>query len=153
MIASKLDWNKIFEFTWRILVFIVAGATIFIVSTRWTRWEGRAGWQLTNDAYLQSDLTPIAAKVAGYVRDVPVQDYDRVHAGQVIVQLVDDDYRAAVAQGEAHIAAAHAVVASTEALSEQNARDLARQRRLFETGSSSTEAAEKLETQRAQLAA
>src|ERR1700742_972272 len=174
MIASKLDWNKIFEFTWRILVFIVAGATIFIVSTRWTRWEGRAGWQLTNDAYLQSDLTPIAAKVAGYVRDVPVQDYDRVHAGQVIVQLVDDDYRAAVAQGEANIAAAtaqrdglkaqrdlqlanvqaaHAVVASTEALSEQNARDLARQRRLFETGSSSTEAAEKLETQRAQLTA
>src|ERR1700744_3003576 len=171
---SKFDWNKVFEFTWRILVFIVAGATIFIVSTRWTRWEGRAGWQVTNDAYLQSDLTPITAKVAGYVRDVPVQDYDHVHAGQVIVQLVDDDYRAAVAQGEANIAAAaaqrdglkaqrelqlanvqaaHAVIASTEALSEQNARDLARQRRLFETGSSSTEAAEKLETQRAQLTA
>jgi membrane fusion protein (multidrug efflux system) len=174
MSTLKLDWNKVFEFTWRILVFIVAGATIFIVSTRWTRWEGRAGWQATNDAYLQSDLTPIAAKVAGYVREVSVQDYDRVHAGQVIVQLVDDDYRAAVAQGEANIAAAtalrdslraqrdlqlanvqaaHAVVASTEALSEQNTRDLARQRRLFETGSSSTEASEKLETQRAQLVA
>src|SRR6201985_3098265 len=106
--STKLDWNKVFEFTWRILVFIVAGATIFIVSTRWTRWEGRAGWQVTNDAYLQSDLTPITAQVPGYGGDVPGQDYDHVHAGQVIVQLVDDDYRAAVAQGEANIAAAAA---------------------------------------------
>src|ERR1700761_1976673 len=171
---SKLDWNKVFEFTCRILVFIVAGATIFIVSARSTRWEGRAGWQGSNDAHLESALTPITAKVAGYVRDVPVQDYDHVHAGQVIVQLVDDDYRAAVAQGEANIAAAaaqrdglkaqrevqlanvqaaHAVIAATEALSEQNTRDLARQKRLLETGSSSAEAAEKLETQRAQLTA
>jgi membrane fusion protein, multidrug efflux system len=174
MSAFKLDWNKAFDFTWRILVFIVAAAVIFIVSTRWTRWEGRAGWQQTTDAYLQSDLTPIAAKVAGYVREISVQDYDHVRAGQVLVQLVDDDYRAAVAQGEANIAAAlaqrdalkaqrdlqlanvqaaRAVVAATEAQTEQNTRDLARQRRLLETGSSSTEATEKLETLRAQLSA
>ena len=60
-----VDWNKAFEFTWRILVFIVAIAIIVIVSTNWTRWEGGEGWQRTNDAYLQSDLTPISAKVRG----------------------------------------------------------------------------------------
>jgi membrane fusion protein, multidrug efflux system len=172
MSTSKVDLNKVFEFCWRALVFLVALGIILVVSTNWTRWEGSPGWQKTNDAYLQADITPIAARVPGYVRDLPVQDYERVHKGQVIAQLVDDDYRAAVAQAEANVAAAvaqgealraqrdlqganvdaaRAVVASTTASSAQNDRDLTRQQRLFETGSSSTEASEKLSTAHAQL--
>ena len=165
MTSPGINWNRVFEFGWRILIFIVAIGIIIVVSTNWTRWEGGAGWQTTNDAYLQADLTPISAKVAGYVRELPVQDFEHVHKGQVLAQLVDDDYRAAVAQAEAGVAtamaqaqalkaqhalqlanveAARAVVASTTASFEQNGRDLARQRRLLETGSSSTEASEKL---------
>src|SRR5580692_79952 len=107
---ERLDWNKAFEFTWRILVFIVAIGIIIVVSTNWTRWEGGAGWQRTNDAYLQADLTPISAKVAGYVRELPIQDYERVHKGQVLAQLDDVDYRAAVAQSEGLVATALAQV-------------------------------------------
>jgi membrane fusion protein (multidrug efflux system) len=174
MSIPKLDWNKIFEFAWRVLVFIVAVGIIIVVSTNWTRWEGGAGWLRTNDAYLQADLTPIAAKVGGYVRELPIQDYERVRKGQVLAQLVEDDYRAAVAQAEAGVAtamaqaqalraqhelqlanveASRAVVSSTVASFEQNERDLARQRRLLETGSSSTEASEKLSTAHAQVEA
>jgi membrane fusion protein, multidrug efflux system len=169
-----IDWNRVFEFAWRILTFIVAVGIIIIVSTNWTRWEGGAGWQRTNDAYLQADLTPISAKVAGYLRELPIQDFERVHKGQVLAQLVDDDYRAAAAQAEAgvttamaqaqalkaqhalqlaNVEAARAVVAATTASVEQNDRDLTRQRRLLETGSSSTEASEKLTTTHAQLEA
>src|SRR6202050_2722411 len=148
MNISNIDWNKVFEFAWRILVFIVAIGIIIVVSTNWTRWEGGAGWQRTNDAYLQADLTPISAKVAGYVRELPIEDFERVHKGQVLAQLVDDDYRATVAQAEdlvatalaqtealkaqhelqlANVEAARAVVASTTASFDQNRRDLARQ--------------------------
>ena len=77
MTIPKIDWNRVFEFAWRILVFIVAVGIIIVVSTNWTRWEGGAGWQTTNDAYLQADLTPISAKVAGYVRELPIQDFER----------------------------------------------------------------------------
>jgi membrane fusion protein, multidrug efflux system len=171
-VYSPVNWNKVFEITWRILVFIVAIGIIIVVATDWTRWEGGAGWQRTNDAYLQADLTPIAAKVAGYVRELPIQDFQRVHKGEVLAQLVEDDYRAAVAQARAGVAAAmaqqkvltaqhelqlanveaaRAVVASTAASLEQNGRDLARQHRLFETGSSTAEAAEKLTTAHDQL--
>ena len=174
MTNPGIDWNRVFEFAWRILTFIVAVGIIVVVSTNWTRWEGGAGWQTTNDAYLQADLTPISAKVAGYVRELPIQDFEHVHKGQVLAQLVDDDYRAAAAQAEAGVAtataqsealkaqhalqlanveAARAVVASTTASFEQNDRDLARQHRLLETGSSSTEASEKLTTTHAQLEA
>jgi membrane fusion protein (multidrug efflux system) len=174
MKMSDIEWNKAFEFAWRALVFVVAIGIVIIVSSNWTRWEGGAGWQRTNDAYLQADLTPISARVAGYLRELPIQDYDRVHKGQVLAQLVDDDYRATLAQAQAgeataaaqvqaskaqrelqlaNVAAARAVVASTQASFDQNQRDLSRQRRLLETGSSSTEASEKLATVRAQLAA
>lgn len=153
---------------------VVAVGVILVVSRNWTRWEGGPGWQRTNDAYLQADLTPIIAKVGGYLRSLPVQDFQRVHAGDVLAQLVDDDYRAAVDQAEATVAAdeaqsgvlkaqhelqlanieaARAAVASTEAAQLQNERDLTRQRSLLETGSSSTEAREKLQTLHAQLVA
>lgn len=174
MINPGANWNRVFELAWRTLVFVVAAGIIITVSTSWTRWEGGAGWQTTNDAYLQADLTPISAKVAGYVRQLPIQDFDHVHKGQLLAQLVDDDYRAAAAQAEAgvatamaqaqalkaqhalqlsNVAAARAVVASTVASFEQNGRDLARQRRLLETGSSTTEASEKLTTTHSQLQA
>jgi membrane fusion protein (multidrug efflux system) len=174
MIIPKADWNRFFEFAWRILVFVVAVGIIIVVSTNWTRWEGGAGWQRTNDAYLQADLTPIAARVAGYVRELPIEDFQPVHKGQVLAQLADDDYRAAVAQASAGVAtalaqaqalkaqhelqratiqAARAVVASATASFEQSGRDLARQRRLLDTGSSSTEAGEKLSTAHAQFEA
>jgi membrane fusion protein (multidrug efflux system) len=170
----KIDWRLAPEVVWRALVFIVAFAILIIVTTRWSRWQGAAGWQSTDDAYLQSDLTPIAAKVPGYVRAAPTQDFERVRAGQLVAEIVDDDYRAAEAQAEANVAAASAqvqaltaqralqaanvdaakaVVAAAAANLAQNTRDMARQHRLFETGSSSTEAAEKLETTHDQLTA
>jgi membrane fusion protein (multidrug efflux system) len=159
---------------WRALIFIVAATVLIVVTTRWNRWVGTARWQSTDDAYLQADLTPIAAKVAGYVRNIPVQDFDRVRAGDVLAELVDDDYRAAVEQlkasvaaaraqvqaldaqhqlQEANVRAARATIEATAANVEQNTRDVARQERLLKTGSSSTEASEKLQTTRAQLAA
>jgi len=169
-----LDRTAAPEVIWRAAVFLTAIAILIVITTRWNRWQGGAGWQQTDDAYLQSDLTPIAAKAPGYVREVPVQDFDHVKAGQVIAQVADDDYRATVAQAEANVAAAmaqvetlkaqhalqeanvaaaQAVVASTAAALDQNSRDVARQKQLLETGSSSPEAAEKLRTARSQLAA
>jgi membrane fusion protein (multidrug efflux system) len=174
MRVPNVDWNRAFEFAWRILVFIVAVGIIFVVSRNWTRWEGGAGWQTTTDAYFQADITPIAARVAGYVRELPINDYEPVRKGQILTQLVDDDYRAAVAQAEAGVAtataqahvleaqrelqlanlqAARAVVASTTVSLAQSERDLVRERRLVETGSSSTEASEKLLTSHAQIEA
>jgi len=112
--VPTIDWNRFFEFAWRILVFIVAIGIIIVVSTNWTRWEGGAGWQRTNDAYLQADLTPISARVAGYVRELPIQDYEHVRKGQVLAQLVDEDYRAAAAQAEAGVATAVAQAQAQE---------------------------------------
>ncbi len=174
-----LSWDRFkavfrYDLIWRTLIFLVAVAVLVIIATRWNRWEGSADWQSTDDAFLQADLTPIASKVAGYIKSMPVQDFDRVHAGEVVAEIVDDDYRAVVAQinaaivsagaqvdalkaqrqlQEANVRAAKAAAAVTTANIEQNARDVSRQERLLKSGSSSAEASEKLQTIRAQLAA
>jgi len=166
--SATSDW------IWRLGIFVIALAVLVLITTRWNHWEGNAQWQSTDDAYLQADLTPIVAKVSGYVRALPVQEFDRVHEGAVIAEIVDDDYRAAVAQleaafaaagaqiqalnaqrrlQEATIEAARATIAMTAANQQQNARDLARQVRLLKTGSSTTESQERLQTTNAQLSA
>jgi membrane fusion protein (multidrug efflux system) len=170
----RLGLKKVPEIVWRSLVFIIAALILIVVTSRWVWWEGRPGWKSTDDAYLTADVTPIIARVPGYVQSMPVQDFQRVQAGQLIAQLVDVDYRATVAQDEANVAsaiaqaqvleaqqalqqanvdAAKAVVASTSANLEQNNRDIARQEKLLATGSSTTEAKERLETTHAQLSA
>jgi len=167
-----VGWALVGEAVWRIAVFVAAAVILVIIITRWNHWQGGVGWHQTDDAYLQSDVTPVSVKVAGYVRRVPVQDFEHVRAGQLVAEIVDDDYRAAVALAranlqsaeaqlgtldaqrtlqEANVAAARAVVASTSANLAQNARDQQRQRELLAIGSSSTEAGERLATTREQL--
>ena len=75
---------------------------------------GSAVLQITDDAYLHADLTPLAAKVPGYVRGVPVRDFQKVKAGDLLVEIVDDDYRAQLEQAEANVAASEAAIQSIE---------------------------------------
>jgi membrane fusion protein, multidrug efflux system len=171
---SIFHWRAPPDWVWRAVIFLLAVGALVLITTRWNRWESNARTQTTDDAYTQADLTPVAAKVSGYVTSMPVQDFERVHAGQLIVQIDQRDYIAAVNQitasinaasatiealkaqrslQSANVEAAKATIAATSANVDQNERDLARQKRLLETGSSSTEATEKLQTTRAQLAA
>ena len=165
---------KIPGLVWRLLSFALAAVILILCFTQWNRWEGQARYQTTDDAFLQTNLTPLSAQVPGYVRAVPVQDYDHVRAGQVIVEMVDDNYRADLAQAQANVAsaqaqieqvraqrplleanlrAAQAVVAGATASLAQNGRDVARQRRLLNSGSSSQADMERAETTHAQLLA
>src|SRR4029079_14887708 len=66
--------------------------------------------QVTNDAYIRRDLTPLSTKGVGLVREVKVNDYQRVRQGDELVVLADDDYRAQVAQAVAAVDAAKAAL-------------------------------------------
>lgn len=93
---------------WRVLVFVAALAILILVATEWNHFEGRAGWQSTDDAYLQADLTPILSRVSGYVAALLGQDFQRVRGGDLFAQIADADYRATAAQVGANVAAAKA---------------------------------------------
>jgi membrane fusion protein (multidrug efflux system) len=76
---------------------------VVLITGNWNRWVGDRTWQSTDDAYVQADLTPLSTKVAGLVATVTVSDYQPVCAGDLLVQLRDDDFRAQVQQSEAAV--------------------------------------------------
>jgi membrane fusion protein, multidrug efflux system len=91
-----------------ILVVILALAVLITITRNWNSWEGGKVEQVTDDAYVRGDLTPLSTKVAGIVRAVDVTDYQQVHKGDLLVELEDDDYRAQMDQASAAVAAARA---------------------------------------------
>jgi len=91
-------------------LFAVLAALGFIVlaTLRWDQWIGSAAIQTTNDAYVKADMTRLSSRVAGEVQKVAVNDFQRVKAGDLLVQIDPADYQAQVAQAEAAVAAAQA---------------------------------------------
>jgi membrane fusion protein (multidrug efflux system) len=69
----------------------------------------------TDDAYVQADNITIAPKVSGYLSAVLVGDNEAVKAGQVLARIDDRDYKVALDQADADVAAARAAIASKEA--------------------------------------
>jgi membrane fusion protein (multidrug efflux system) len=92
----------------RVLLVVAAGFAAWFIAGHWNRWTGAARYETTTDAYMAGDVTPLAAKVSGYVLDVPISDFQTVRQGDLLVEIDGSDYRAQQAQAEANLAAAHA---------------------------------------------
>jgi membrane fusion protein (multidrug efflux system) len=93
-----------------VLIFLMAAGILVAIIGNWNSWASERAEQETDDAYVRADLTPLSTKVSGVVVKVLVDDYQTVKAGDLLVQLRDDDFRAQVAQAEAAVEAAKAAI-------------------------------------------
>jgi len=100
-------WGR---FTIPLLAVIVALAFVALATSRWNEWTGDARFQETDDAYVRADLTRLSSRVAGEVLTVAVDDFQRVKAGQLLVQIDPADYQAVVDQAEAGVIGAQAAL-------------------------------------------
>jgi membrane fusion protein (multidrug efflux system) len=87
---------------------LAAFGFIALATLRWDAWVGSAVIQSTNDAYVKADVTRLSSRVAGEVLAVAANDFERVKAGDLLVQIDPADYEAQVAQAEAGVAGAQA---------------------------------------------
>ena len=87
------------------LILLMAVGILILTAGNWNTWASDRPSQRTDDAYIRADLTPLSTKVAGLVASVAVSDYQPVKAGDLLVQLQDDDFRAQVQQAEAAVTA------------------------------------------------
>src|ERR1700726_197283 len=72
-------------------------------------------FESTDDAFIAARQSALAPKVSGYITAVPVTDNEHVAAGEVIARIDDRDYRIALEQAEAQVAAAHASIENIDA--------------------------------------
>src|SRR4051812_49088345 len=84
-------------------ILLIAGGIVAVIAGDWNAWTSNRTAQETDDAYVRADLTPLSTKVSGLVARVAVSDYQTVKAGDLLVQLRDDDFRAQVQQAEAAV--------------------------------------------------
>jgi len=107
--AKKLNLRKL----------LLTGAAIAaLAGAAWYGWDyWTVGQYLvsTDDAYVKADSTTIAPKVSGYLNQVLVKDNERVATGQVLARIDDRDFKVALDQAKADVAAARATIASKQA--------------------------------------
>lgn len=73
----------------------------------------KSGYERTDNALVRGRTTSIAPQVSGYVAKVLVRDFERVSAGQLLVLIDDDIYRAKVQQARANLDAQLAALANS----------------------------------------
>jgi membrane fusion protein, multidrug efflux system len=108
---------RLFRIGWvypilRALLVVVVGFLAWYVAGNWNRWTGSVRYEATDDANIAGDVTPLSAKVSGYVATVKVNDFQPVHAGELLVQIDPADYQAQLTQAEANLEAARANLAN-----------------------------------------
>ena len=86
-------------------------------------WDYARHFQATDDAFIAARQFAVAPKVPGYLTAVPVTDNQHVVAGEPIARIDQRDYRVALAQAEAEVAAAQAGIDDIDAqIDVQNAQ-------------------------------
>ncbi|WP_377829042.1 HlyD family secretion protein [Bradyrhizobium lupini] len=78
-------------------------------------WVNGRYLETTDDAYVKADSTIVAPKVSGYIAKVLVSDNEKVKAGQLLAKIDDRDFKAALDQARADVAAAEASVRNLDA--------------------------------------
>jgi membrane fusion protein (multidrug efflux system) len=98
------------------LIVLAVAALLFVaINGWWSTWFSGRAEQKTEDAYVSADMTPLSTRISGTVRKMEVKDYQSVKAGQVLVEIDDDEYRALVEQAKAGLAASQAALADNQA--------------------------------------
>lgn len=92
----------------------VAGILLVLYAWRLPPFTGTE--EITENAYVRGQVTIISPQLAGYIAEVPVKDYEKVKAGQVIIRLDDRIYQQKVKQAEATL---HAQQAQIDALEQK----------------------------------
>lgn len=98
-----------------------AFAAALLATASYGVYYGHAYWTVgrfiesTDDAYVKADYTTVAPKVAGYIKQVLVNDNQTVKAGQVLARIDDRDFQTALSQAHADVTAADAAIANIDA--------------------------------------
>ena len=100
-----------------ILGLVLVGALIFTVK----EYVFLQSHEETDDAQVDGDISPVIARVSGYVQEIRFQDNQYVHAGDTLVVLDDRDYKIKLEQAmtsqtaaQKNVAAAGAAIAESQ---------------------------------------
>ena len=98
----------------RIAFLVFAAWLIWYTAAHWDRWTGAARFESTDDAFVSGDVTPLSARVSGYITEMPVNDFQTIRKDDLIAVIDPSDYKAQLDLTQANLAAAEATLANLE---------------------------------------
>lgn len=100
----------------RFIRFIIIGTLLIVAAIfAYNKISYATSHETTDNAQLETEITPVLPRVAGYVKNIFVRDYDSVHTGQLLVELDDAELQAQLMQMEADYRAAEADILNARA--------------------------------------
>lgn len=87
---------------------------VLIILYVWNLPPFKGSIETTNDAYVRGQVTLLSPQLAGYIVEVPVQDYQNVKKGDLIAQIDNRIYAQKLEQAKATLASAEASLANSE---------------------------------------
>jgi multidrug resistance efflux pump len=89
-------------------------AGVLVVLFAWDLPPFRGSVEQTNDAYVRGQVTLLSPQLAGYVAEVPVQDYQLVRKGDLVARIDDRIPAQKLEQAKASLGSAEAALANSE---------------------------------------
>jgi multidrug resistance efflux pump len=86
---------------------------VFVVLYAWNLPPFKGSVEMTNDAYVRGQVTLLGPQLAGYIVEVPVQDYQKVKKGDLIARIDDRIYAQRLEQANASLASSEAALANS----------------------------------------
>src|SRR5580692_10882994 len=71
----------------RVIILVAAAWLVWYVAGHWNRWTGAVRLESTDDAFVAGDVTPLSAHVSGYIKEVPVNDFQTIRKGDLIAVI------------------------------------------------------------------
>ena len=105
---------------YNIFVLAVLAAGAWLVVDHFLQFEDG---EYTDNATVQQHITPVNARVGGFIKEIRFNEYQPVHKGDTLVVIEDSEYRLQLAQAEANLQrelAGGDVTSSTIGVTRQN---------------------------------
>lgn len=112
--------KKLIRFIYNICVLAVIAAGAWLVVDHFVHFEDG---EYTDNATVQQHITPVNARVGGFIKEIRFNEYQPVRKGDTLVVIEDSEYRLQLAQAEANLQrelAGGDVTSSTIGVTRQN---------------------------------
>ncbi|TPE51740.1 HlyD family secretion protein [Amaricoccus solimangrovi] len=123
------------------VAFLVGACGVLVVLYAWGLPPFRGSMSTTTDAYVRGQVTILGPRLAGYLSEVPAQDYQRVHKGDLIARIDDAIYVQKLEQARAALATAEAALANSEQSRKSAEAKIASAKAVIESARAAFEAA------------
>ena len=129
-----------------IVLLLVVGTVGYFVWRSVTRREDYTGGDVVTTGTIEAVRVGLGFKITGRILDVPVSEGDDVSPGETVARLETEDLDLAIRTARAALESARAAALQARAMRDGTARDLARQRALITSGSTTQQAVEAART-------